>query len=335
LRADAGLRGAVGFLLDISDWKQVERELLGAKEAAEQAVRLKQAFLISISHEIRTPLNVIMGYVSVLYAALTDRISAGEKEYFEKIDLAVRRLTRTVDQLLSLSILESGGYALEPEYLDIGALVEQLVDETRAIAEDKNLPVTLRAPTGSVFIRADKYSVSQALRNLLDNAVKFTDDGEITVTVSVREPDVIISVADTGIGISESYLRQLYVAFTQENVGYTRPVRRSRPGPDAHKALRGRQRWRHHRKEHQRPGLHVSPSHFLKRPAVRPPIAVEEELRAIAACPANVTLLVVEDDHETQKFLNLVLSDDYSMHFADCADDAWKRSCTSITSMSC
>jgi PAS domain S-box-containing protein len=322
LRADAGLRGAVGFLLDISDWKQVERELLGAKEAAEQAVRLKQAFLISISHEIRTPLNVIMGYVSVLYAALTDRISAGEKEYFEKIDLAVRRLTRTVDQLLSLSILESGGYALEPEYLDIRVLVEQLVDETRAIAEDKKLPVTLRAPDRKVFIRADKYSVSQALRNLLDNAVKFTDDGEITVTVSVREPDVIISVADTGIGISESYLRQLYVAFTQENVGYTRPydglglgltlTKRYVDANDGGITVKSTK------------GLGSTFTIAFLEATGSPAADSREELRAIAAAPADVTLLVVEDDHETQKFLNLVLSDDYSMHFADCADDAWK-----------
>ncbi|MCZ7555179.1 MAG: tetratricopeptide repeat protein [Bacteroidia bacterium] len=321
LRVDAGLRGAVGFLLDISDWKQVERELLGAKEAAEQAVRLKQAFLISISHEIRTPLNVIMGYVSVLFAALVERISTGEKEYFEKIDLAVRRLTRTVDQLLSLSILESGGYALEPEYLDICALVEQLVDETRSIAEDKKIPVTFRAPDRSVFIRADKYSVSQALRNLLDNAVKFTDEGEITVTISVREPDVIINVADTGIGISESYLRQLYVAFTQENVGYTRPYDGLGLGLTLTKRY----------VDANNGGITVKSTKglgstftiaFMEATGSQTTQHLAEE-RVAAAHPAHVTLLVVEDDHETQKFLNLVLSDDYTMHFADSADDAW------------
>ncbi len=322
LRSDDGsVRGAVGFLLDISDWKQVERELLGAKEVAEQAVRLKQAFLISISHEIRTPLNVIMGYVSVLHVALSERISSGEKEYFEKIDLAVRRLTRTVDQLLSLSILESGGYAMEPEYVDIGALVEQLVDETRPLAEEKNLPVTLRPADREVYIRADKYSVSQALRNLLDNAVKFTDQGDIVVTVSVRNPDVVISVADTGIGISETYLRQLYVAFTQENVGYTRPYDGLGLGLTLTKRY----------VDANNGGITVKSTKglgstftlaFLEATG-KPATDGREEQAALVALPANVTLLVVEDDHETQKFLNLVLSDDYTMYFADCADDAW------------
>jgi PAS domain S-box-containing protein len=321
LAAASASRGAVGFLLDISDWKQVERELMGAKEAAEQAVRLKQAFLISISHEIRTPLNVIMGYVSVLHVALVDRITAGEKEYFEKIELAVRRLTRTVDQLLSLSILESGSYAMEMESIDIGLLVEQLVEETRSIAEEKGLTVQYRHAQQVHFIHADKYSVSQALRNLLDNAVKFTDEGEIIVTLASRPPDIVISIADTGIGISESYLRQLYVAFTQENVGYTRPYDGLGLGLTLTKRYVDANNGGMTVKSTK--GLGSTFTIAFLEAAGRPTDELIPIELAAATTPAEVSLLVVEDDHETQKFLNLVLSEDFTMFFADCADDAW------------
>ena len=322
MRIDStGASGVVGFLLDISDWKQVERELTGAKETAEKAVRLKQAFLISISHEIRTPLNVIMGYVSVLHAALVDRISSSELEHFEKIDLAVRRLARTVDQLLSLSILESGSYALEPEYVSISTLVEQLVDETRALAEEKGLTVQLRTAGREVFIHADKYSVSQALRNLLDNAVKFTHKGEIIVTVSTRDPDVVISIADTGIGISESYLQQLYVAFTQENVGYTPPYDRLRLGLTLTKRYVDANGGGIAVKSTK--GLGSTFSMAFLEAVGRPIVELQEPVKMLSGDMSNVVLLVVEDDPETQKFLNLVLSQDYTMYFADSADDAW------------
>lgn len=311
----------MGFLLDISDWKQVERELLGAKEAAEQAVRLKQAFLTSISHEIRTPLNVIMGYLGVLQSDIVSRISAGEREYFVKVDLAVRRLIRTVDQLLSLSILESGGYAMETEVFSLSILLEQLVDETRPLAEDKNLRLHYTSAPREVFVRADKYSVAQALRNVLDNAVKFTDRGEIGVTVSLRDTDVAIAVSDTGIGISEAYLRQLYDAFTQENVGYTRPYDGLGLGLTLTKRYL----------DANNGGITVKSTKGLGTTFTIAFLQAGDEIPREPEIPAdhwtpdpsNTTVLIVEDDHETQKFLHLVLSPSYSILLADSAADAW------------
>ena len=198
---DGNTRYGLGFVLDITNWKRIERELIDAKEMAEMADGMKHAFLTSISHEIRTPLNIIMGYFGILHMDLRDQLGSAEQDPFAKIDLTVRPLLRTVDQILNLSILESGTYAMNFERCLLFDMIMELVEEMRPLAEDKGLEVQLIRAYDEVEVWVDRYSMAQAMRNLLDNAIKFTDEGSIRISLDRREAMASVIIEDTGIGM--------------------------------------------------------------------------------------------------------------------------------------
>ncbi|MFZ1728723.1 MAG: tetratricopeptide repeat protein [Bacteroidota bacterium] len=321
---DVPTANAIGFVLEISNWKRVEHDLIESREIAVQADRLKNAFLTNISHEIRTPLNIIMGYFGILHQELANEINEEQTEFFEKVDLAVRRLLRTVDQILSLSILESGSYAINIEQCHLFELVKELYEELTPLAADKGLKVSFEASCKDVYINVDKYSVGQALRNLLDNATKFTDAGEIKLSLERSSSHISFVVQDTGIGMSEEYVEELFEAFSQEDSGYSRSYEGLGVG------LRLTKRYL----DVNNGSIRVESAKGLGTTfTVTFPIAlrfahtvvVEEKTEADSLIPRQRrTLLVVEDDHETQKFLQLILATSFDLHFADSAEDAWQ-----------
>ncbi|MCB2206356.1 tetratricopeptide repeat protein [bacterium] len=315
-------RYGIGFMLDVTNWKRIERDLIEAKEMAEMADGMKHAFLTSISHEIRTPLNVIMGYFGILKGDLRDRLSADEIDHFNKVDLAVRRLLRTVDQILNLSILESGTYAVSREACSVLDMIMELVEEVRPLAEDKGLKVDLIPSCADVTVHVDRYSIAQALRNLLDNAVKFTDEGTIRISLECRHSALSVIIEDSGIGMSEEYIQRLYQSFSQEEGGYTRAYDGLGLGLTLTKRY-----------------VDVNDGSILVKSrkglgttfTVHLPVVSEEE-RESAPIPiidpepareGKVHVLVVEDDMETQKFLQLILKPLYMLSFADDAMAAW------------
>ncbi|MDT8324467.1 MAG: tetratricopeptide repeat protein, partial [Bacteroidota bacterium] len=322
---DGGARYGLGFVLDITNWKRIERELIEAKEMAEMADGMKHAFLTSISHEIRTPLNIIMGYFGILQADLRDSIGSDEMEHFAKVDLAVRRLLRTVDQILNLSILESGTYSISTETCPLYDMIMELVEEMRPLAVDKGLKVELHASCEDVAVLIDRYSIAQALRNLLDNAVKFTDEGSIRVSLDCRGNMAAVHIEDSGIGMSDEYIQRLYQSFSQEEGGYTR----SYDGLGLGLTLTKRY------VDVNGGGIEVKSRKGLGTTfTVRLPIAVplpprgngspgDASAREDGRGGAQPHVLVVEDDHETQKFLQLILNTHCTLSFADTAVEAW------------
>lgn len=332
----------MGFVLDITNWKRIERELIEAKEMAEMADGMKHAFLTSISHEIRTPLNIIMGYFGILQADLRDRLGGDEIEHFAKVDLAVRRLLRTVDQILNLSILESGTYAISTETCPLFDMILELVEEMRPLAEDKGLKVELLHACEDVVVRIDRYSTAQAIRNLLDNAVKFTDEGGIRVSLDCRGNMAAVHIEDSGIGMTEEYLQRLYQSFSQEEGGYTRSYDGLGLGLTLTKRYVDVNRGVIAVKS--RKGLGTT---FTVRLPIAVPLSPQADARRAAngasdtpgahagadaegsssetvATEAQPHILVVEDDHETQKFLQLILHAHCTLSFADAAADAWE-----------
>ncbi len=209
---------------DISDRKLVEEALLLAKERAEKSDRLKSDFLAQMSHEIRTPINTIMNYTSLLQMELEDKTSDDNKGSFKSIQNAAYRLLRTIDLILNISDLEAGTY--EPKFEQVN-LVEKVilpvVNEFKQAAENKNLSLSFKnnlveAPN----VKIDNYTVSQTIANLLDNAIKYTSKGKITVLTEKEENYLIVKIEDTGVGISKEYLPNLFDKFSQEEAGYTR-----------------------------------------------------------------------------------------------------------------
>ncbi len=321
---DVSTAYAIGFVLEISNWKRVEHDLIESREIAVQADRLKNAFLTNISHEIRTPLNIIMGYFGILHQELQSSINDEQVEYFDKVDLAVRRLLRTVDQILSLSILESGSYSINIEQCHLYALVKELYEELTPLAEDKGLKIVFEGSCENVYINVDKYSVGQALRNLLDNATKFTDAGEIRLSMQCSGAHISFIVQDTGIGMAEEYVDHLFEAFSQEDAGYSRSYEGLGLGLRLTKRYldvnNGNIRVESEKGSGTTFTVTFPVAHRFSHPALK-----EELVASSDEIPRERrTLLVVEDDLETQKFLQLILAVSFDLHFAESAEDAWE-----------
>jgi len=219
---DADLGGVIqGTLLDITDRKKMEFELRSAKEKAEQSDKLKAAILANMSHELRTPLNIVLGYAGVIRTFMSDRIKDEEQDLFAQLECGAKRLTRTVENVINISKVQAGMYNFQREILDLAAEIGMIAEEILPIAEQKGLRLTI-SRSEPVYVVADRYSIDQAFINILDNAVKFTRQGEVCVDISREGDKACVGIRDTGIGICGEYLGSIFNEFMQENSGFTR-----------------------------------------------------------------------------------------------------------------
>ena len=193
-------------------------ELRRATVEAERAGVAKADFLAKMSHELRTPLNAVIGYSQIL---LEDAAEEGDTETaadLEKIHGAGHHLLRLVNEVLDLSKIEAGKMELSPETIELSGFVREAVDSHReaAVTNGNTVSLDLQEPLGTIV--CDAMKVQQALGQLLDNAVKFTKGGEITVSVhremTDRGEEVVMAVRDTGIGIAADILPSLFEKFS-------------------------------------------------------------------------------------------------------------------------
>lgn len=195
-----------------------------AQMKAEKMSTLKTNFLTQMSHEIRTPLNTMLNFNALLKMEMEDKVPADLQQVFNVIDSGGRRLSRTIDMMLMMSQFQTGNY--EPSWSKIHISCDILADiytefQNRAQLKDLNLEVCNEL--GEVLFDGDLYSVKHLFDNLVDNAIKYTMKGSVTVRLYMNEySDICLDVCDTGIGISEEYLRNLFDPFSQEEAGYTR-----------------------------------------------------------------------------------------------------------------
>ena len=213
------------FARDITTIKDTERDLIAAREAALAASRAKSEFLSSMSHEIRTPMNALLGMADLLAET---RVSAEQRRYVETLVNNGTALLELINSILDLAKIESGRLSLERIPFDLYDLVEKAAETLAMRAHEKNLELIVRiAPTVRADLIGDSLRLRQILINLIGNAIKFTEAGEVQVTV---EPDgapddpgcLRFSVADTGIGIAPDKLPTLFSAFTQADSSTTR-----------------------------------------------------------------------------------------------------------------
>jgi PAS domain S-box-containing protein len=209
---------------DITNRKIAEEELRVAKEYAEKSDRLKSDFLAQMSHEIRTPINTIMNYTSLLKMEFENEVSEINAGSFTSIENAAHRLLRTIDLVLNISDLEAGTYDPHFEKNDlIEHIIIPVVNEFKQAAKNKNL--SLKVSEGKIdgaITVIDNYTVYQTIANLVDNAIKYTETGEIIVSLESKDENYIIKIKDTGLGISKEYIPNLFDKFSQEETGYTR-----------------------------------------------------------------------------------------------------------------
>ncbi len=198
---------------DITALKESEQNLLRAKERAEESDRLKSSFLANMSHEIRTPLNSIVGFSSMLQET-TDQ---GEKqEYIKIIEENNRLLLQLISDILDLSKIEAGRYDMTPVDINAGQLCTDLVNTSvRRVSNGVKLQLADSLP--QLNFVSDKNRVQQVLLNFVNNAIKFTNEGSITLGYEVQNNCVKFYVQDTGIGIAPHMQKEVFNRFVKLN----------------------------------------------------------------------------------------------------------------------
>ena len=218
-RDEAGeIVGLAEIARDITDRKKFEKALIEAKENAERMSRLKSSFLTNMSHEIRTPLSGILGFASIL-------AQDAEPEQFELaqlIEKSGRRLLDTINSVLDLSMLESDSFSLHPKPVDMATEVSEKVALLQPLAERSKLYLKAIVPDEKCVTKIDTACLDRILNNLIGNAIKFTNEGGVTVKVYEEAGQVVVDVIDTGIGISDEFNSRLFHEFEQESSGMAR-----------------------------------------------------------------------------------------------------------------
>ena len=221
---------ALGFVLfwnrrlsrEVARRIQTESQLNEAKQRAESADQLKSAFLATMSHELRTPLNSIIGFTGVLLQHLAGPLNEEQTKQLNIIKNAGQHLLDLINDVLDISKIEAGQLRLCFETFDIADVVDKCVEALSPLAEKKHLELKVVSETVPIAIQSDRRRVEQVLINLMNNAVKFTETGGVTIRYSASEASVNVSVEDTGIGIKVEDLPKLFKAFTQVDTGLSR-----------------------------------------------------------------------------------------------------------------
>ena len=215
----------VAILVDISNFKFSERALVAAKEAAEAATKAKSEFLAVMSHEIRTPLSGVIGMLNVLRK---HPMSSEQQLYTDLAHENAENLLGILDDVLDAAKVEAGKLTLETIPFEPVVQFGRVLEPMRLRAEAKGLKLNWTlAPELPEVLRGDPTRLRQILANLLSNALKFTERGSITATISVKKPALgrvalCISVSDTGIGISPEQIKRLFSSFEQADISTTR-----------------------------------------------------------------------------------------------------------------
>ncbi|NOZ75306.1 MAG: PAS domain S-box protein [FCB group bacterium] len=201
---------------------QAQEERKVALELAQRADRVKTLFLANMSHEIRTPLNSILGFNEILKNEYESSAPDRLKPIFSMVRNSGERLFRTVHEILDISQIESGTFTLKPESFDLVPILADTILTLEPQALEKGLTLTFDSSLSSLTITADRYCITQAISNLVENAIKYTEEGWIDVKMKRKNGTTQLVVEDSGIGIAEDYLERMFDTFSQESTGTTR-----------------------------------------------------------------------------------------------------------------
>lgn len=217
--------GLIGVIVDITLLKNAERESERARAAAEEAAATKADFLANMSHEIRTPMNAIIG---MTHLALQTDLTSRQKNYLSKVDNAAKGLLGIINDILDLSKIEAGKMLVEHTAFRLDDNLQKIADVCQMKASERGIELLFDiAQEVPDNLLGDPLRLNQVLLNLIGNALKFTEKGEVTLTVNrvsgnENKVELRFEVSDTGIGMSEEQQEQLFKAFSQADSSTTR-----------------------------------------------------------------------------------------------------------------
>ena len=199
---------------DISELKMTEKNLIEAKNKAEVSDRLKSAFLANMSHEIRTPLNAIVGFSNLLTEAEDPE---ERRDYLRVVEENNDLLLTLISDILDLSKIEAGTFDFNYGSVDVNQMCEEVVRSLSLKVQGRPVELRFVGPGGPCFILGDKGRLTQVITNFINNAVKFTAEGSITLSYTVEGDQVRFAVADTGSGIDKEHLANIFERFVKLN----------------------------------------------------------------------------------------------------------------------
>ncbi len=210
--------GTSVFFSDITSRKNYERQLVDARRKAEEVARVKSQLLTNMSHEIRTPLTAILGFARIL----GEEATGDHQEFGELIEQNGERLMATLNSVLDLAQLEDPHADIELRPVDLRTEAADAVHMFENSAENKGLNLSMDLKGSSFMALADDNYVNRILVNLLGNAVKFTEEGGVRLTLIEQADEIILRVSDTGKGIAPEFLPHIFDEFRQESTGLSR-----------------------------------------------------------------------------------------------------------------
>jgi signal transduction histidine kinase len=191
-----------------------------SRERAERSDQVKSAFLASMSHELRTPLNSIINFARFVYDGDTGPVNEQQKEFLSEVVGSGVHLLNLINDVLDMSKIEAGSLNLFIEDdISLNALLTSTMSTGRSLLKDKSVRLEKAIDENLPLIRADRQRILQILLNIMSNACKFTDQGEIKVSASYKDDAIIISIADTGAGIAAEDVTTVFEAFKQTKTG--------------------------------------------------------------------------------------------------------------------
>jgi two-component system, sensor histidine kinase and response regulator len=218
--ADEVIRNYSINLEDIVKKRTIELEM--ARDRAESADKLKSSFLLNVSHELRTPLNSIIGFSGILLQQITGPLNEEQKKQLAMVQSSGRHLLSLINDILDISKIDAGELKPDYETFNLQELIEEVKNLAQPFAEDKGIIINFINNPEIGKIECDKKRVYQILINLINNAVKFTEKGSVTITCYRENNSVAAEVSDTGIGIKESDFENIFNPFFQLENSLTR-----------------------------------------------------------------------------------------------------------------
>jgi signal transduction histidine kinase len=202
--------------------KMLEESLREAKESAEQSNKVKSAFLANVSHELRTPLNSIIGFNGMLLKEMTGPLNFEQKKQLKMVKGSSIHLLDLINDVLDISKIEAGELTLSPSRFNYRELIQDTTAALLPLAEKKGLLLTAQIEENIHELVSDERRIKQVLINLINNAIKFTQQGQITIECRTEGNEVITTIADTGIGIAEEQITDIFSPFRQVDSGLSR-----------------------------------------------------------------------------------------------------------------